>query len=140
MTTRKSKKKVLDITKGYEVEVEVDEDGARTVREPFPTFEVELNIPEKPGKPDGADGKTLAAHRMFEMLEKAKQDVMPNFSPLDLNIAKGNVMEDPFAYMDSRSVDEVINMEYPGLLRDRDQSQILIAILKELVRARRAHD
>lgn len=34
-------------------------------------------------------------------------------------------------------VDELINMEYPGLLRDRDQSSILIAILKELVRARR---
>lgn len=110
MSTRKSKKKVLDITKGYEVEV--DETGARTVKEP--------------------DG-------MFDLLEKAKQDVMPNFNPLDLNMAKRSVHEDPFTYMDSRSVDEVINMEYPGLLRDRDQSQILIAILKELVRARRAH-
>ena len=109
MTTRKTKKKVLDIIKGCEVEVEVD----------------------------GAAEKTLEAHGMFDLLEKAKQGVMPNFSPLDLNMAKGSVHEDPFAYRDSRSVDEVINMEYPGLLRDRDQSSILIAILKELVRARR---
>lgn len=137
MASRKTKKKVLDITKGYEVEVEVDEDGARTVREPFPTFENELNIPEKPGKPNGAAERILEANGMFDLLEKAKQDVIPNYSPLDLNMAKGSVHEDPFAYMYSRSVDEVINMEYPGLLRDRDQSSILIAILKELVRARR---
>lgn len=138
MTTRKSnKKKILDIAKGCEVEVEVDEDGARTLKEPFPTFEDDINIPEKPGKPDGAAERILEANGMFDLLEKAKQGVMPNFSPLDLNMAKGSVHEDPFAYMDSRSVDELINNEYPGLLRDRDQSRILIAILKELVLIRR---
>ena len=137
MSTRKPKKKVLDIMKGCEVEVEVDEDGSRTVKEPFHAFEDDLNIPEKPGKPNGPAERILEANGMFDLLEKAKQDAMPNFSPLDLNMAKGSVHEDPFAYRDSRSVDEVINMEYPGLLRDRDQSSILIAILKELVRARR---
>lgn len=95
MTTRKTKKKVLDITKGNEVEVEVDET---------------------------AQDKLIRKMREMHGLDMQE--------PVDPNPETARNVP----------VDELINNEYPGLLRDRDQSQILIAILKELVRARRAHD
>lgn len=128
---RKIKKteKAFDVMTGREFEVEVDEDGARTVKEPFPTFEDDLNIPEQPGKPNGDAEKTLAAHGMFDMLEKAKQATMPKFSPLDLNM----VMEDP---PKTAPEETEFSSRYEHLVRTRDLPSILCAILRELVTIR----
>ena len=131
MASRKTKKteKAFDIVNGREFEVEVDEDGARKVMEPFPTFESDLNIPEQPGEPNGPAEKTLAAHGMFDMLEKAKQATMPKFSPLDLNM----VMEEQ---MTTSPEETEFSSRYEHLVRTRDLPSILCAILRELVTIR----